>query len=211
MADEKSDKKPELTRKAFPTAAKAIAAQESFPGEEICPFWDGYAEQVIAADCGKKQFVIHSSKPCPGGGKECVDARIPKLEPCGEIAWGDGANDHIETDDTEVLCIRICNPYSNVTFSDVIIHLSAILGPNGQPVQNLPDGTPSVYFKPSEQICFGDVGPCRDGRPTCVSREVVLVTCGAVPGPYQVFLGLCYKVCLTCASVQQFQLDLVAS
>ncbi len=127
---------------------------------------------------------------------DCKPVAFPDITPCIEVRWGDSDCDCLETDDVEVLCVTICNCYSNVTFEDLTIAQILVVDGSGKPVPNLPDGTPSVQVIPSGPICFGDIGPCVDGRPSCVSRELVLYTRGAVGGRYRLaFRGLCFKVC----------------
>jgi hypothetical protein len=59
----------------------------------------------------------------------------------------------------------------------------------------LPDGRPAVQIVPSGGVCFGDIGPCIDGKPSCVSREIVIRTQGARPGGYRIHLkGVCFQV-----------------
>jgi hypothetical protein len=126
----------------------------------------------------------------------CKAVRIPKIEPCISVAWGDSKCDCMETDDVEVMCITVCNCYSNVTFSDLSIGHIRITDMAGRPVPTLPDGTPSVQVFPSGPICFGDIGPCaeRDGK-SCVSRELVVYTRGAVGKDYKLsFEGVCFAV-----------------
>jgi hypothetical protein len=67
---------------------------------------------------------------------------------------------------------------------------------NGHPVPVLPDGTPSVQVVPSGPICFGDIGPCNPATAgTCVARELVLYTRGAIGKDYKLsFEGVCYSV-----------------
>jgi hypothetical protein len=126
----------------------------------------------------------------------CEPAAFPELRPCISVAWGDSPCDCLETDDVEVLCVTVCNCYSNVTFHDLSIGRVRVTDAAGQPAPLLPDGTPSVQVVPSGPICFGDVGPCReDGRPGCVSRELVLYTRGAVGKEYRLsFEGVCFTV-----------------
>jgi hypothetical protein len=126
----------------------------------------------------------------------CKAVRIPKIEPCISVAWGDSKCDCMETDDVEVMCITVCNCYSNVTFSDLSIGHIRITDMAGRPVPTLPDGTPSVQVFPSGPICFGDIGPCteRVGK-SCVSRELVVYTRGAVGKDYKLsFEGVCFAV-----------------
>lgn len=139
------------------------------------------------------------AKPDPDGCEcdcDCRPVVFPEIEPCIEVTWGDSECDCLETDDVETLCITICNCYSNVTFKDLIIGQIVVTAANGGPVPTLPDGTPSVQVIPSGPICFGDIGPCVEGRPNCVSRELVVYTRGAVGGRYRlVFRGICFEVC----------------
>ncbi|HSU17159.1 hypothetical protein [Longimicrobium sp.] len=128
---------------------------------------------------------------------QCRPVEFPAIKPCITVAWGDSPCDCMETDDVEVLCITVCNCYSNVAFHDLVIGRIQVTDLAGNPVPTLPDGTPSVQVVPSGPVCFGDVGPCveRD-RPTCVSREVVLYTRGAVGKAYRLsFGGICFTVC----------------
>ena len=122
---------------------------------------------------------------------------MPRIQPCITVAWGDTKCDCMETNDFEVLCITVCNTYNNVTFGNLSIGHVQVTEMNGSPVPTLPDGTPSVQVVPSGPICFGDIGPCVEGtRPTCVSRELVLYTRGAVGRKYKLSFGaVCFSVC----------------
>jgi hypothetical protein len=152
------------------------------------------------------------SRPDPDGCDcqcDCKPVAFPDIKPCIEVTWGDSKCDCLETDDVEVLCITICNCYSNVTFKDLTIGQIFVVDGNGSPVPNLPDGTPSVQVIPSGPISFGDIGPCIDGRPTCVSRELVVYTRGAVGGRYRLaFRGICFQVCHEYQSDQCFVMKL---
>jgi hypothetical protein len=151
---------------------------------------------------------------CAAKVEPCSAADEPDIVPCIHLKWGDGARDRIETDDTEVLCITVCNPYSNVVLKDLTLSL-AITGPGQQPIPDLPDGTPSVMIRPDYLICFGDIEPCdieAQDTPSCVSREVVLISRGAAPGPYEVHLAYCFDAVFTKAIAgQKFSLELVRS
>ena len=136
----------------------------------------------------------------------CHAIELPDIEPCISIRWGDSKCDCIETDDVEVLCITVCNCYSNIAFNNLTIGHIQITDMAGNPVPLLPDGTPSVQVIPSGPICFGDIGPCREhGRPTCVSRELVLYTRGAVGQDYLLsFEGVCFTISYQSQSKQCF-------
>ena len=85
----------------------------------------------------------------------------------------------------------------------------------GNPVATLPDGTPSVRIKPDFMICFGDILPCdvkKPDVPSCVSREVVLLTCGALAGKYKIRLVYCFDACFTKLDFDRsFEIELVKS
>jgi hypothetical protein len=126
----------------------------------------------------------------------CVAVDFPDIKPCISVAWGDSKCDCMETDDVEVLCVTVCNCYSNVTFGDLSIGQIHITDMAGNPVPTLPDGTPSIQVIPSGPICFGDIGPCKGrNQPGCVSRELVLYTRGAIGKDYRLsFEGVCFSV-----------------
>ena len=136
--------------------------------------------EAICGSCGKPR---------------CRTVKVPKLEPCVSVSWGDSKCDCFETDDTEIVCITVCNCYSNISFDNFRIAGLVVTMPDGSAVPLLPDGTPSVQIVPMGPICFGDIPPCRDDRAGCVSREFVIRTRGARGGKYQLRLtGICYDV-----------------
>jgi len=146
---------------------------------------------------------------CGGG---CLEVEAPEIKPCISISWGDSKCDSLETDDFEILCISICNCYSNIAFNNLTISLIEITDSDGNTVANLPDGTPSVQAVPIGPICFGAVAPCDEGEVSCISREFVINTRGAKEGNYQVKLhGICFEVCFTYKSTSCFEFKLCKS
>jgi hypothetical protein len=140
---------------------------------------------------------------------ECAPAKQPDIQPCLSVSWGDSKCDCIETDDVEVACLKVCNCYSNITFSDFSIKQIYVTDLAGNPVPNLPDGTPSVQVLPTGPICFGDIPPCTDSQASCVSRELVIYTRGAIGKKYRlIFRGICFKVCQELQSDQCFIMTL---
>ena len=127
---------------------------------------------------------------------KCEKVKIPEIKPCISVAWGDSKCDCMETDDVEIMCITVCNCYSNITMGDLSIGHIGITDMAGNPVPTLPDGSPSVLVVPSGPICFGDIGPCSDDdNPSCVSRELVVYTRGAIGKDYKLsFEGVCFTV-----------------
>lgn len=141
-----------------------------------------YTELLVEAICGA----------C---GHKCEVAEIPTLMPCISISWGDSECDCMETDDTEVFCVTVCNCYSNVTFSNFEIGSVYVTDATGAKVPTLPDGTLSVEAFPRGPICFGDLGPCTEDGANCRSRQFVVIARGAKGGDYQVQLGnICFDV-----------------
>lgn len=160
---------------------------------------------VLAKLCGKKLNLLpRTSCDCPDAGPadhgdcrcDCRTLDFHDVKPCISVAWGDSKCDCLETDDVEVLCVTVCNCYSNVTFNDLTIGQIQVTDTDGQPVPTLPDGTPSVQVIPSGPICFGDIPPCKaPNQPGCVSRELVIHTRGAVGKDYRLsFAGVCFSV-----------------
>ena len=172
-------------------------------------------DAYLSAKCGHKVNLLpRINCDCLDDGAEdssdcrctCHAIELPDIKPCISIRWGDSKCDCIETDDVEVLCVTVCNCYSNVAFNNLTIGHILITDMAGNPVPQLPDGTPSVQVFPSGPICFGDIGPCKEnGRPNCVSRELVLYTRGAVGQDYLLsFEGVCFTVSLQSQSKQCF-------
>lgn len=142
----------------------------------------------------------------------CKEVEWPDIHPCISVTWGDGKCDSLETNDLEVLSISVCNCYSNVTFRDFEIGYLWVSDKNGKPVATLPDGTNSVEALPPGPICFGDIGPCKDGEASCVTREFVLSACSAKQGEYQLRIGgICYHVCKDYLTDACFKLELCKS
>jgi len=124
----------------------------------------------------------------------CIKAKLPKLEPCISISWGDSPCDCFETNDYEVACITVCNCYENVSFDNFVINKLVITDEFGKPVDTLPNGKPSVQVVPSGPICFGEIPPCTKRKVSCKSREIVIKTVGAKSGKYRLKLyGVCYE------------------
>lgn len=129
----------------------------------------------------------------PGGtpAHVCRPLEIPPLRPRVSIRWGNSPCDCIEGDDTEIMHLTICNPYSNVTLSNLVVHQLTVVDANGKPVPKLPDGSPSIQLVPVGPYCFDDIAPC-----ACVTREFVLRLRGAPGGPYRILLkGICFDAC----------------
>ena len=138
---------------------------------------------------------INTLRPCderqPIEKPPCAPIDLPRIAPWTSIRWGDSPCDCIEGDDTEVMHLTVCNPYRNLTLSNLTIHQLLVVDMNGNPPALLPDGSPSVQLVPVGPYCFDDLAPC-----ACVTRQFVLRLRGAVPGPYRILVkGICFDAC----------------
>ena len=117
---------------------------------------------------------------------------IPRIEPWITISWGDSVCDCIEGDDTEIMYVTICNPYSNLTLSNVSIQEMRVTDADGKPVPKLPNGDPSIQLVPVGPYYFGDIPPG-----SCVSRQLLLWLRGAIGGKHRMLLrGICFDACV---------------
>lgn len=133
----------------------------------------------------------------------CTPLQMDKVAPTYHITWGNSRCDCIESDDLEVMNLTICNPYSNISLSNVTVHKLEVVDGAGKPVPTLPDGSPSVTLVPVGPYCFDDISPC-----TCVTREFTLRLRGAISGPYKILVsGICYDVCFHNDDKACFQFD----
>jgi hypothetical protein len=171
----------------------------------------GIAYSATAGNLANFELILEEII-CAAGSGTCQTPQLPGLRPCLTLRWGDGPTDRMETDDVEILCFTMTNPYTNVTFSDVMLYL-LILDPTFHRPSLLPDGTPSVQVKPDVLICFGTLGSCgaKQGEPSGASREVVLINRGAAQGQYYVLGAYCYRVDLHLAFASIFPLDITKS
>lgn len=166
----------------------------------------------------ENEIIVHvkSSSPYVGllvqNAVDCYELKLPKLTPTIKISWGDSDCDCFETDDYEVLCITVCNGYSNVLFKNFIISKITVVHENNASVEALPDGTPSVELHPIGPYCFGDISACRPGENNCVSREFVIFNRGAIAGKYKILLkGICFDVCKSIMQSDCFEFTLCKS
>lgn len=175
-------------------------------------------EDSLRDRCAKKVNVLprincHCPDAKPSKGDcdcECAPAKLPDVQPCVSVRWGDRHSDCMNADDIEIACVTICNCYSNVTFHDLTIARIAVTDSAGNPVELLPDGDPSLQVLPTGPICFGDIPPCTEGdRPSCVSRELIIDARGAAGKNYRLsFEGICFTVSHHVQTEQCFVLPL---
>jgi hypothetical protein len=188
---EKYGDKPDKPGK--PTQSEyATSEQSEYDGGE-----EGRCARVaadVAADLEKRRHLKNKMVPCEGERKpyKCEPLRIPELHPWTEISWGDSKCDCIESDDTEIMYVTVCNPYSNLTLSNFTIEKIEVEHVNGKPPALLPDGTPSIQLVPIGPYCFDDIPPC-----SCVTRQFIVRLRGALGGHYKMMLrGMCFEACI---------------
>ena len=134
----------------------------------------------------------------------CEPLDLPAMSPDIKITWGDSICDCIESDDTEVMTITVCNPYSNIDYSSFTILKLEVVDGTGNPVASLPDGTPSVQLTPIGPHCFGAIERC-----TCISREFVLRNRGALAGEYRIRVtGICFDIHMHDDATACFKFDI---
>lgn len=139
----------------------------------------------------KKQFTVNSanySAACAAlsgsnatGKSACTTLNIPEFAPCFSLHWGDGPNDQLETHDTEIIHITVCNPYCNLSFKDLKV-IKLTVTPNAV----LPNGEMTVEIAASSLICYGDLGPA-----SCATREYALLINNAAIGTYTINIEYC--------------------
>jgi len=158
--------------------------------KDLCDKTGGEAYFSPAAD--KKEYIrLLTDVICNSCGKDkCTELEFPTIEPCISVNWGDSPCDAMESSDYEVVTIKVCNCYTNITLKDFSISMICVVDKKGKPVQTLPNGTPSIKLHPVGPHCFGDIAPC-----SCVTREFVVINEGAKEGDYKILLkGVCYHI-----------------
>lgn len=160
--------------------------------------------QLIQEKSSQKTNLVPSMHASVKAGTE---ASAPTLHPCLELRWGDSGNDRIETDDEEVVCLSVSNPYANVTLRDFTVAIAEMRMGDDGPVPILPNGTPSVEVTPGQMLWFGDLEPGDDN----ITRETVLISKGARAGHYSLHVRYTYRVEFKMAGSDGFRLNLVSS
>jgi hypothetical protein len=101
--------------------------------------------------------------------------------PIFSIQWGDSASDQFEDEDTEIIYIRIHNPFRNLMFRGVKIFNIRVV-----PNQVLPNGEDALQLIPAEIACFDEIEPC-----SYVSRDFAFLLKNAIPQAYQIMFDYC--------------------
>jgi hypothetical protein len=162
-----------------------------------------HANQTLDARADEKHFTIHASgQPAVGRCRPAFEQR--ELAPLFSLHWGDGANDRFESHDTEVVYIRVHNPWRNLVYRGLKIFNIRIT-----PNQALPDGENALQLVPAEIVCFDGIQPCSH-----VSRDFAFHIQNAVPQGYQITFEWCVEeIAIVTAGTGRaaFDIEVVAS
>ncbi|MBI1228446.1 MAG: hypothetical protein GC192_24640 [Bacteroidetes bacterium] len=109
---------------------------------------------------------------------ECSQALgVQQLSLCFYLHLLDGPRDQVETHDTEVVYLTVCNHYSDLEFRGLrITKLTFVPSAPASQIQIIPDSF----------LCFDCLSPC-----TCKSRELALITRDVPPGNYRLEIEYC--------------------
>lgn len=157
-----------------------------------CAELEAAADAALLQLAGTKYFTVPSEGSSCGDilppGSVCGEAGLPDLRPCFLLKWGDGPRDQFETEDFEIALLAVCSPYSNVAFGKICLYNIRAVKADGSPVENLPDGTPSVLIVPSREVCMCEVAPC-----SCSFVELAIKTSSAAEGGYRILFDYCVE------------------
>lgn len=202
MADEKKDKQQAVFFDFLMSGAKIPLAKETAAraADDASSALDGPAAEerceAIARDVDRELMrpVFNLMAKCRGEHEfpHCRPLEMERVRPLFFVLWGDSQCDCIEGDDTEIVTIVVCNPYTNLTMSRFTINRIDVVKADGTPVPLLPDNTPSIQIVPLGPHCFDDIAPC-----TCVWRQFSLRLRGVPAGDYRILLrGICFEICV---------------
>jgi hypothetical protein len=150
------------------------------PCETGCDEDVNKANQILNDRAERKEFtIIANGQTLP---TTCNLAfSNANFAPVFTLEWGDGPSDHFESDDLEVIYIRIHNPFRNLIYRDITI-FNVRITPN----QTLPDGDDAIRIIPAEIACFDEIQSC-----SYVSRDFALIIDHALVGTYHISFDYC--------------------
>ena len=161
------------------------------------------ANRVLNRRADQKTFIIPANgQPTLGPCRPAFEQR--EFAPLFSLHWGDGTRDQFESHDTEVVYIRVRNPYRNLVYRGVKIFNIRIT-----PNHVLPDGENALQLVPAEIVCFDGIEPC-----SYVSRDFAFLIQNAVPQGYQITFEWCIEeIAIVTAGTGRaaFDVEVVAS
>lgn len=89
----------------------------------------------------------------------------------------------------ETVAIAATNNYTNITFRDVTVFLSAVTIDHITPVPNLPDDTTPIVLQPNTPIYFGDITPDHPST----TRQIQIETRGNITGEFWLNINYTYS------------------
>jgi hypothetical protein len=162
-----------------------------------------HANQTLDARADEKYFTINASgQPAAGRCRPAFEQR--EFAPLFSLHWGDGVKDQFESHDTEVVYIRVHNPWRNLVYRGLKIFNIRVT-----PNQARPDGENALQLVPAEIVCFDGIEPCSH-----VSRDFAFLIRNAVPQGYQITFEWCVEeIAIVTAGTGRavFDIDVVAS
>lgn len=173
----------------------------------ICDIKTMLANYELLQEKAQKHHTIlaaNQSGACSLQNEECIPAKIPRIQPCFSLEWGDSPRDQFETHDTETVFITACNPYTNIAFRGLTITKITVT-----PNQILPNGEDSFDIVPSKLICYDHLAAC-----ACSTREYTFILRNAKPGLYTVAFEYCLDEILIeddKIGKNQFEVELIDS
>ena len=127
------------------------------------------ANQILNTRADTKFYTIIANGQGPSTG--CVPAfEQTNFAPLFSLHWGDGPSDQFESHDTEIIYIRIRNPFANLIYRGVKI-FNIQITPNCM----LPGGEDALQLIPAVIACFDEIEPC-----SYVSRDFAFLIQNAI-------------------------------
>lgn len=114
--------------------------------------------------------------------RACNPVDLPDLHPCFYLHYGDSPGDEIETHDTEVVYLTVCNRFTNIRYKELRV-TSITIVPKAGGGDGLAD---KIKLVPDKFIQFG----CLDGC-ACKSRELALIARDVIAGEYTINVSYC--------------------
>jgi hypothetical protein len=161
------------------------------------------ANRALNTLADQRSFVINAiGQAVPAGCSVAFERR--DFAPVFSLHWGDGPSDQFESHDTEVIYIRIRNPYRNLVYRGVKVFNIRIT-----PNQTLPDGEDALRLVPARIVCFDEIGPC-----AYVSRDFAFLIRNAIVQSYRIEFDYCIEetaIVATGDGTVAFRVNVVAS
>jgi len=117
---------------------------------------------------------------------------MTKPLPCFELIT---PRPRLGTNRESTVAIAATNCYTNVTFRDVTVYLSAVTVGDRTPVPSLPGEIPAIVLEPNTPIHFGDLPPFdpdASPSPAATTREIRVESRGNITGEFWLNIDYTY-------------------